>query len=90
MYEIGDLRRIYGTYTVHQNIWTLHLVLCVSMAIVGRNKMQMRETHTQCVRVGRSASGNASIVQLNPSEEYTKLFSQEIHHTQVTQQAMLL
>ena len=48
------------------------------------------ETHTQCVRVGRSASDNASIVELNPSEEYTKPFSQEIHHTQVTQQAMLL
>ena len=62
------------------------------MAIVGRNKTQMRETHMQCVRVGRSASGNASIVELNPSGEYTctKPFSQEIHHTQVTQQAMLL
>ena len=53
--EIGNLWRIYGKYTVvHENIRTLHLILCMSIAIVGRNKSQMRETHAQCVRVGRS------------------------------------
>ena len=56
MREIGNLRRIYGKYTVvHKNIRTLNLILCVSLAIVGGNKMQMRETHAQCVKVGRSA-----------------------------------
>ena len=56
MREIGSLRRIYGKYTaMHENIRTLHLILCVSIAIVGGNKTQMRESHTQCVRVGRSA-----------------------------------
>ena len=56
MREIGRLRRIYGKYTaMHENIRTLHLILCVSIAIVGGNKMQMRESHAQCVRVGRSA-----------------------------------
>ena len=35
MREIGSLRRIYGKYTVvHENIRTLHLILCVSIAIV--------------------------------------------------------
>ena len=56
MREIGSLRRIYGKYTViHENIRTLRLILCVSIAILGRNKTQMRETHAQCVRVGRYA-----------------------------------
>ena len=55
MREIGSLRKIYGKYTVvHENIRTLHLILCVSIAIVGGNKTQMRESHTQCMRVGRS------------------------------------
>ena len=55
MHEIGSLRRIYGNYTViHENIRTLRLILCVSIAILGGNKTQMRETHAQCVRVGRS------------------------------------
>ena len=56
MREIGSLRRIYRKYTaMHENIWTLHLILCMSIAIVGGNKMQMCESHAQCVRVGRSA-----------------------------------
>ena len=56
MREIGSLRRIYEKYTVmHENIRTLNLILCVGIAIVGGNKTQMRESHAQCVRVGRSA-----------------------------------
>ena len=39
---------------MHKNIRTLHLILCMSIAIVGGNKTQMRESHAQCVRVGRS------------------------------------
>ena len=56
MREIGNLQRIHGKYTVvYGNIRTWHLILCMSLAIVGGNKTQMRETHVQCVRVGGSA-----------------------------------
>ena len=61
MCEIGDLRRIYEleVYTfVHKNIQTLHLILCMSIAIVGGNKMQICETHAQCMRVGSSVYAN--------------------------------
>ena len=56
MREIGNLQRIHGKYTVvYGNIRTWHLILCMSLTIVGGNKMQMRETHVQSVRVGGSA-----------------------------------
>ena len=56
MCEIGDLQWKYTV--IHENIWSLILymsiVLYMSIAILGRNKMQMYESRTQCVRVGRS------------------------------------
>ena len=65
MREIGSLRRIYGKYTViHENIRTLRLILCVRIAILGGNKTQMRETHAQCVRVGRSALSSSEQCRL--------------------------
>ena len=68
MREIGSLRRIYGKYTViHENIQTLRLILCASIAILGGSKTQieMRETHAQCVRVGRSGIPFYSVVTNN-------------------------
>ena len=46
---------------MHENIRTLRLILCVSIAIVGGNKTRMRESHAQCVRVGRSATSSYSM-----------------------------
>ena len=72
MREIGSLRRIYGNYTViHENIWTLRLILCASIAILGGNKTQMRETHAQCVRVGRSGVAFCCYVQHPRSSVFT-------------------
>ena len=71
MREIGSLRRIYGKYTViHENIRTLRLILCVSIAILGGNKTQMRETHAQCMRVGRYVCRNDPEIKWPPQSMY--------------------
>ena len=71
MHEISSLWRIYGKYTViHENIQTLRLILCMSIVILGRNKTQMRETHAQCMRVGRSVCRNDPEIKWPPQSMY--------------------
>ena len=90
------MENIRNITVIHENFWTLRLILCAIIAILGGNKTQMRETHARCVRVGRYAIDNLSNMRYADLNEIVcdvtfgiQLWSDSCFHSEVLPHGLL-